>query len=553
MRFLFVICLLFIAASELASQSSWYPINRQLEKEINRIDIKENIDVNFHSSIKNYYREDVDQLAHLSSYELSNYLKAELSQDTSVNNNQNFWSHFYKRTGQFLSFGDDNFSMVVNPIIHFKGGNDSNDDNFIFQNTRGINIYGSLDKKIYFSTSIYENQSQFLKHINRRISQYKAIPGNGFYKPYESGVFDSVTGWDYLNADGYVGLSISKSVALEFGHGKHFIGDGYHSLLLDNYSHNYFYLKFKTQFWKLQYQNIFAELSVFGSEDNFSNTLLPKKYMAAHYLDFNVTADFSIGLYEAIIFNRENHFEFQYLNPVILYRSVEQFLDSPDNVLLGLNLKWNIHNKIQVYSQVMIDELVIGELTSNEGWWGNKNGFQLGMKFIDIADINTLDAQIEYNRVRPYTYAHQDTITGTNELALASYSHYNQPLAHALGANFSELLFRLTYSPMPKLSSELMILSSKFGDDENGINYGGNILKSYETRRSDFNNSIAQGNMTDILQLRVELSYQLFHNCSIDLDYVYRDQDGQNDSNDLRTNYVGLGLRLNIARQRLDY
>ncbi len=537
----------------LFSQSSWFPINRQLEQEVDRIDIQHHTKTNFHSSLKNYYRKDVKQLALSTASDLSPYLQAEFIQDTTRITKDNFWQHFYKQPANFLAFGDDDFTIVINPILHIKGGNDSSEDQFIFQNTRGLNIYGTLDKKIYFSTSIFENQSRFLNHIEGRISEFKAIPGNGFFKPYSSRLFDSIDGWDYLNANGYVGLQISKSVGVEFGHGKHFIGNGYHSLLLDNYSHNYFYLKFNTKFWKLHYQNIFAELSVFGSEDNFSNTLLPKKYMAAHYLDLNVTSTISVGLFEAIIFNRENHFEFQYLNPVILFRSVEQFLDSPDNVLLGLNFKWNIKQKLQLYSQLLIDELVVGELTSNNGWWGNKNGLQLGLKYIDIAGIKHLDGQIEYNRVRPYTYAHKDTIAGTDELALASYSHYNQPLAHALGANFSELLVRLRYQPTERLLSEVVLLSSRYGDDIADLNYGGNILKSYETRVQDYDNSIAQGNTTNIFQFKLELSYQLFHNAFIDLDYVYRNQDGDVDVNDIRTNYVGLGLRLNVARQRLDY
>lgn len=553
MRPLSTFCLLIISLTALSSQSSWYPINRQLEQEVDRIDIQHNNQSNFHSSLKNYYREDVSQFVLSTGDGLSPYLIDEFVPDTSTQENKSFWQHFYTHPAHFLSFGNEDFSLVVNPILHLKGGNDSAENQFIFQNTRGINLYGSLDSKLYFSTSIFENQRRFLSHIERRINQYKAVPGNGFYKTYSSRIIESIDGWDYLNADGYVGLQVSKSVALEFGHGKHFIGNGYHSLLLDNYSHNYFYLKFNTRFWKLHYQNIFAELSVFGSEDNFSNTLLPKKYMAAHYLDLNVTPTMSIGLFEAVIFNRENHFEFQYLNPVILFRSVEQFLDSPDNVLLGLNFKWNIKQKLQLYSQILIDELVVGELTANDGWWGNKNGLQLGLKYIDIAGIEKLDGQIEYNRVRPYTYAHQDTIPGTDELALASYSHYNQPLAHALGANFSELLFRLRYQATDRLSAEAVVLSSRYGDDINDLNYGGNILKSYDTRIQDFDNRIAQGNTTDIVQLRLELSYQLFHNCFIDLDFIYRQQDGQLDINDLTTNFLGLGLRLNVARQRLDY
>lgn len=535
------------------TQTSWYSINRVVEQYVDRIDIQDTTSFTIHTSLKPYYRDDVLAMTSTSKNVETTFIKDDNYFSDTQKNQTGLWNHFYKSPAHFLEFSSDDFKLSINPIFHFTVGNASKDHGLIFQNTRGLQLYGSLDNKIYFSSSVFENQRHFLEHINARIERDKAIPGNGFYKSYNSNISDNIFGWDYLNAQGYVGFNISKSVSLELGHGKHFIGNGYHSLLLDNYGHNYFYLKFNTRFWKLHYQNIFAELSIFGSEDNVSNNLLPKKYMAAHYLDFNVTNNFTIGLYEAIIFNRENHFEFQYLNPIILYRSVEQFLDSPDNVLIGLNFKWNIKNKIQAYSQLLIDELVIGELTDNSGWWGNKYGLQLGLKYINVGGIENLDTQIEFNLVRPYTYAHQDTIQGFEEKALASYSHYNQPLAHALGSNFSEVLIRFRYQISQRLNLEAVFFNTRYGNDVNGLNYGGNILKSYDTRIADYDNSIAQGNREMINQIKLELSYQCFHNAYVDIDVLRRSESFENSTIENTNNYIGLGFRMNIARQRLDY
>lgn len=532
------------------TQSPWYPINRVLAHEVDRIDILNKHELNFHSSLKPYYR---NEIIALNDVQESDYISVDNQGKPTTDSKTGFWNYFYQSPAHFLEFGSKDFQLFVNPILHLSAGDATEDRDFVFQNTRGLNIRGTLDGKLYFSSSIFENQRHFLPHISSRINRDKAIPGNGFYKPYQSSILNNLNGWDYLNAEGYVGVQVSKSVGIEFGHGRHFIGNGYHSLLLDNYSHNYFYLKFNTRFWKINYQNIFAELSAFGSEDNISNTLLPKKYMAAHFLDIDITKNFSIGLYEAIIFNRENHFEFQYLNPLILYRSVEQFLDSPDNVLIGLNLKWNIKERIQLYSQLMVDELLISEFTSNNGWWGNKYGLQLGLKYMDVLGIDHLDCQVEYNRVRPYTYTHQDTIQGSNEFALASYSHYNQPLAHSLGANFSEVLFKIRYQPIPKLIIESVLIFAKKGEDLASENYGGNILKTYETRIKDFDNTLGQGDKNDIRQFKFEASYALHHNLYLDLDFIRRIQDSEIDNRDLNTTYLGLGLRLNIARQRLDY
>lgn len=470
-----------------------------------------------------------------------------------IENEKPLFGIFYKTPANFWELETENLNIKVNPLVNIKFGSAQNNDNFIFQNTRGVRVRGVIDDKIYFHTSLYENQQRFNDYIEDRIARTGSIPGNGIYKEFASTVIDRIQGWDFLNAQGYVGFNISKSVGIELGHGDNFIGNGYNSLLLDDYGHNYFYLKFNTKVWRFHYQNIFAELSAYGSRDNAGNFILPKKYMAAHYLDFDVTSDFTIGLFEAVIFNRQDHFEFQYLNPIIVYRTVEGFLDSPDNILLGLNAKYNLLNRFQVYGQLIFDELKLDQFTSSDGWWANKYGLQLGLKYINVLDIDHLDAQVEVNTVRPYTYTHRDTIAGLDDRALASYSHYNQPLAHSLGSNFRELILKINYKPMPKLAFEARLISSRYGADIQGENYGGDILRSYETRIQEFGNSTTQGDQTNITLAGLDVSYTLYHNLFLDLHLLYRKQESDSGELDFDTKYIGFGVRMNISNQKLDY
>ena len=79
------------------------------------------------------------------------------------------------------------------------------------------------------------------------------------------------------------------------------------------------------------------------------------------------------------------------------------------------------------------------ELKKDKTWWGNKIGTQLGVKYVDALSIANLDLQVEWNRVRPFTYSHFDSV--------GSYTHYNQPLAHPRGGNFNELIGIAHYQP----------------------------------------------------------------------------------------------------------
>jgi len=94
------------------------------------------------------------------------------------------FNSFYKTPTQFFAVNTDNFELRVNPLLNLSVGN--NDGNALYQNTRGIKLRGSIDKKIYFYSAIYENQREFLPHVNARINRWNAIPGQGFFKSFEN-------------------------------------------------------------------------------------------------------------------------------------------------------------------------------------------------------------------------------------------------------------------------------------------------------------------------------------------------------------------------------
>ncbi|MEO1263438.1 MAG: hypothetical protein AAFZ15_31800 [Bacteroidota bacterium] len=457
------------------------------------------------------------------------------------------WKYFYQTPANWLELNKDAFHLRVNPIINFQVGRSGQGDQAVFNNQRGVEIRGGIDDRIYFYSNITDTQSRFPEYVNDFIGRNRAVPGNGFYKPYESRVFDSEGSWDYLNGQGYLGLNITKHIGLQFGHGKNFIGNGYRSLFLSDFSHNYFYLKLNWRVWKFHYQNIFTELNATSAQANSGDRNLPKKYMAAHYLSFNLTPKMTVGVFEAVVFDRENgQFELQYLNPVILYRSVEHLLDSEDNVLAGLDFKWNILNKGRLYSQFVLDEFKFDELTGGNGWWANKFGVQAGIQWVDLFNIPQLDVRAEYNTVRPYTYTYRDPIS-------SSYSHYNQPLAHPLGANFKEFLAVVSYRPHQRVMVEGRLIRSDFGEDHQGTNWGGNILLANTTHEMDFGNETGQGISTTTTLFGLDITYRLWHNINLDLSYFYRNKESELASRSDTDSYFSLGFRMNVGRIRNDF
>lgn len=480
------------------------------------------------------------------------YTFEETPQQATVQNNRYIkrekpiLKYFYQTPANLFQVDDKYFSLRLNPILDISYGKDSDVDDPIFYNRRGVETRVGIDDRIYFYANILETQARFPEYVHQKINNDKSVPGAGLYKNYRSTVFNIDNGFDFLLSQGYLAFNVTSHVGVQFGHGQNFIGNGYRSLFLSNYANNYFYLKLNTRVWKLHYQNIFAELNAESLRDNPGNTLLDKKYLAAHYLTYRPIPALRLGVYEAVVYHRSNQFELQYLNPVILYRTIEQGLDSPDNAFVGLDFSWDILKRFQIYGQLMLDEFLFKELLiEKNGWWANKYGIQLGVKYIDALGIDHLDIQAEYNTVRPYTYQHRDSSS--------NYSHTAQPLAHPLGANFKEFILKVRYPILDRLVLNARMIWSEFGEDDNQFNYGGNLLLSYGNRKGTYGNETGQGINAKTLLTGIDLSYQLHHNLFIDLSYFYRKKDSQEDTRDRIDSYFQGGIRMNIARNKMDF
>jgi hypothetical protein len=460
-------------------------------------------------------------------------------------NEKGLLKHFYKTPANLFEVNEPAFHLRVNPLILFRYAA-TNEEFDAVTNLRGLQIRGGVDDRIYFFFNILETQASFPEYVKQRIQRDQALPGNGFYKGFDNEFFNIREGYDFLNGQGYLGFNVTRHVGMQFGYGRNFIGNGHRSMLLSDFANNYLYLKINWQVWKFHYQNIFAELSEGSARSVRGDNLIPKKYMAAHHLSFNILPNLNVGIFETVIFSRQDRFDFRYLNPIMFYRITEQGLGSPDNVMIGLDAKWNFLRQFQLYGQFVLDEFVYRELiVDRNGWWANKYGYQLGLKYINALGVDHLDMQVELNGARPYTYTHRDSVS--------NYAHYNQPLAHPLGANFREWLMIVKYQPLKRLFVEGRVIAAEFGEDADGTNWGGNILLPNRTREQEYENVIGQGVGGRTLLFGIDVSYEFYHNMFVDLHYFYRNKDSDDDLLDLNTQYFGGGLRINIAKQRMDF
>lgn len=455
---------------------------------------------------------------------------------------------FYRTPANFFEVNTPAFHLRANPMLHVAAGKERDDAELIFYNQRGLEVRGDVDGRVFFYTNLLETQARFPDYVNRWIDEFQAVPGAGFYKTYKSEVFNVRNGYDFNLANAYIGGNVTKHIGVQFGHGRHFTGNGYRSLLLSDVGNNAFYLKLDTRIWRIHYQSLFLELNPISTAvPRPANSILPKKYAAIHYLNFKLKPNLAFGFFEATVFNRSRQFEFQYLNPVILYRTVEGMIGSPDNVLIGFDGRWDLLRRFRLYGQAMIDEFLFSALYTPEekGWWGNKFGWQAGLKYVDAFGLDHLDVQVEYNQVRPFTYSSFDSLN--------SYSHYNQPLAHPRWANFKEIIVLARYQPLPRLLLTGRAIWSESGDNPAGENYGANPLLSNENRAADYGNFTGQGVAATTWFAALDASWQVYHNTYLDLKVLFRHKNSADDRRDLETRLLTFGVRMNIWNRDFDF
>jgi hypothetical protein len=547
-----------IISLSVAAQSQFIPLGQYGYNVYDRLDIKYGkiLPYSVHTNVKPYSRrrvgETVDSLLHcnLTFNKRTNYHLKYLIQDNSewvndtvIRSQKAFWKVFYKEPATLIGVDIKDFILKINPVLRMQLGDEGGvEDRLMFINTRGVELRCSIKKRLSFYTYITDNQYRGMTYQKVRENKDMAVPGEGYYKDFKT------DGVDYFSARGYINFNLLDHIDIQFGHDKNFWGNGYHSLFLSDYSAPYLFLKLQTTVWRISYTNLFTQF--IGSYTRGLDTNLPRKYGAFHHLNAHITHWLDIGVFEGVIYERDK-FEAQYLNPIIFYRAIEQSLGSPDNAIIGLDYKVNIAAAMQIYGQVLLDEFNFGHIIAHDGWWANKFGIQAGLKYIDAFTVPNLDLQGEFNIVRPFTYTHNSN---------ASYTHYNQPLAHGLGANFWEIVAIARYQLLKELDVTAKIFYYQKGLDTIGSNWGGNVFMpnvdigtSQLAVEQEFGNRTAQGVKNKVALVDLLISYQLRHNLFFDANVVFRQSAAAIADYNRTEFYFGGGLRLNIPYRGHDY
>jgi hypothetical protein len=403
------------------------------------------------------------------------------------------------------------WNMQVLPVVDLQAGYDMLRSKFLTETGGGVHIRSDVNNNFSAALTVIGGSVNYPVFTDSVVKSLGIIPGLGV-------AYGSDNKYQWSNFSGYVSYTSNKTFNFQLGNDKHFIGDGYRSLLLSDLANNYPYFRTSINVWKLQYSAWYTWMKDISGADGIK-AQFKNKFGTFHYLSWNICKNANLSLFENIIWqgtdtNRVRSFDVNYLNPVIFFRPVEYSLGSSDNAMIGMNFSFKLGKTVKFYFQAVADEFYLKEIKARKGWWGNKQGVQAGFKYINAFSVKNLMLQGEINTVRPYTYTHGST--------QQSYTHYNQPLAHPFGANFYEAVGIISWKKN-NWSIDFKGIYGVIGKDTlgSGSNMGQNIFLSYTTRPYEYGHTTAQGVKTTFLQTDLKVTCYLIPEMNLRLELGY--------------------------------
>jgi hypothetical protein len=540
-RFLFLFVLVTVSTFTTQAQVQHLPYSYQFYQKLN--DSVYSTRNRFHSSIKPYR---IDDSTLFPKYDKLMYQYTDTTE-------HHTWVHRKLFNEHLIEINHPDYTFFADYLPDLVIGRDLSNSRTTWINTRGFQLGGTVGKKFYFYTSGFENQAAFPNYLNTYINQTGMVPGQAYDRNVANGSFGRTKDWSYVTA--LLSYTPTKYLNIAAGHDKNFIGDGYRSMLLSDFSSPYTFLKLTASLGNVNYMVMWSYMQDPSAQKFSIETGNRKKWGVFHYLDWSVTNRLSLGFFDAIIWadaddkGYKRGFDFTYGNPVIFLRPLEASNGSPDNALIGFNGKYKITDHLTAYGQFALDEFEAKNFLSGKGSSRNKSSWQLGVRGADLFNVKRLNYLLEYNSARPYTYSQTSSIL--------NYAQQNEPLAHPWGANFKEVVGILNYS-YKRFDFSGQFNYGKYGMDVNGQNWGKNVFLDYRTQArytgvfdpNLFNNAyatngnyIGQGLSTNLYYSEAKVAYLLNpkYNLRIELGGVYRHE--SNSSFIDYTKMITIGLR----------
>ncbi|MBN2104858.1 hypothetical protein JW835_12530 [bacterium] len=306
-------------------------------------------------------------------------------------------------------------------------------------------------------------------------------------------------------------------VNIEFGRDEARWGPGQQgNLMLSNHDAYFDMLRLQVFFTRFQFTSIHGKL----------NYTQAPKYLAAHRLEFRISPWLSVAGSELVIYGNRD-IEPMYLNPLMPYHVAEHHLGDRDNNTMAFDANlfpWKNH---KLYLELFLDDY-----TSSENpltYYGNKWALLVGWRWLDLFGFRGWDLQMEYARIEPYVYTHQDSLN--------IYQQYGRSIGHWLGPNSDNVHIQIGYWVSRIFNSTFYINRTRHGEGD---------LYTPANRTESTRKKFLSGVVESHEIIGFEMEYQLLKDCYLKSGYSYHRVSNVLGERDKNKNYNQIQLHFQL-------
>lgn len=359
--------------------------------------------------------------------------------------------------------------IAVDPLFRFEVGDDFGDQtlygdtNNLYMNVRGFRVKADLGPKVSIQTMFHEVQAIVPQYLFQQTVAIGTMPGEARVKLRQNRVLDY--GW----SQGSVSYVPVDWLHVQMGHGKHFVGHGYRSVLLSDLAPPAPFLKFSalTRNKRFQYSTWHTKM-VHGvnNADRLPTSSPAERLFQWYRARFNhmglLLGPVELGLFEVTRFlnigpDGVRPFDMQELNPVIGINTLRYGFRANDRNMVGADLRVKLRDKWSIYGQFGTDDPA-----------NDRYAWQAGLRIFDLLRRD-IHLQVEYNSARPFMYQ-SDPVD-------VAHVHMGLPLAHPFGAYFDEWVAILDAGFGRVIGQAKLNLATVRADRNNAQNHGIDLLK----------------------------------------------------------------------------
>ena len=333
----------------------------------------------------------------------------------------------------------------------------------------------------------------------------------------------------FMSAGGdHWSISAGRDV-IRWGHGESgnlFLGGN--AIYDNNLKMSIFYNSFKWSFVSIFYPHS-QDLTDSTQNDSIDGI----KIFMAHRFDFRFFKDkINMSIAESILYqNSYGIIDLRVYNPVALWHNY--YIRGNSNSTLDLTFDYTIIKGLNLYGEWIIDEMVgPGEPKgkNGEGWRPGKNGYLIGVKFINPFSNGILKISLEGIYTDPCLYLREEYDSSTRTQGLSFYGHVREfdnnkginyiknCIGYVYGGDCIVGNLKATYKSWKKWTSTVELFYMAHGIMINELNSDWSIeepILAPSTHDPTYEPSNQDGEIESILRLSIYGDYQILTHLNV--------------------------------------